>query len=259
MWTQVLKIVMAVLLIHALTACVTVPASPLEEGVSAYERRDYARALRILNPLAEQGIAPAQARLGLMYANGHGVPKDLAEAMKWFQKAADQGDANSQDNLALMYFTGDALTQDYVQAYRWLSLAATGASTEKQRALRTGGIRALAAKMTPAQIVEAQKLASERCALAVCATAPAPVPGKSVASSELQRDIFQFILTLDVGGTSCNQRRITNMEILVAPEPSNGFTAVERWTLDRCGKIIPQRITLNPSPRGGTDFQVAPE
>jgi tetratricopeptide (TPR) repeat protein len=259
MSNQVLKMVMAVLLAHALTACVTVPASPLEEGVSAYERSDYARALRILNPLAEQGIAPAQARLGLMYANGHGVPKDFAEAMKWFQKAADQGDANGQDNLAFMYFRGDALTQDYVQAYRWLSLAVRGANTDKERALRTRGIRALAAKMTSAQIVEAQKLASERCALAVCATVLTPVPGKSVASSELQRDIFQLILTLDVDGTNCNQRRITNMEIMVAPEPSNRFTAVEHWTLDRCGKLIPQRITLNPSPRGGTDFKVAPE
>ena len=35
--------------------------------------------------------ARAQFNLGVMYANGDGVPKDAAEAVKWYRKAADQG------------------------------------------------------------------------------------------------------------------------------------------------------------------------
>ncbi len=87
---------------------------------------------------------------------------------------------------------------------------------------------------------------------------PATVPGKTVASPLLQRSILELILTID-GGADCNQRKIVNTEILIAPASANSFTAVERWTLDRCGKPIPYKVTMSPSPRGGTDFTVAPE
>ncbi len=233
-------------------------AGPLEEGLSAYERGDYASALRILRPLAEQGIASAQSMLGVMYGNGDGVSRDFAEARRWFQKAADQGHADAQDNLAAMYFKGDGLIQDYVQAHKWLSLSAAGASTDKDRARRTEIIRLLAAKMTPAQISEARKLANECKALGTCPAVPATVPGKTVASPVLQGDIFRFILTID-SGPECNERKIVNIEILIAPESSNSFTGIERWTLDRCGQPVPYRVMMSPSPRGGTDFNVARE
>ena len=34
---------------------------------------------------AEQGSADAQYNLGVMYANGNGVPKDNTEAVKWYR------------------------------------------------------------------------------------------------------------------------------------------------------------------------------
>ena len=37
---------------------------------------------------AEQGLANAQFKLGLMYYIGQGVPEDDAEAVKWFRNAA---------------------------------------------------------------------------------------------------------------------------------------------------------------------------
>ena len=69
------------------------------EGVAAYERGDYAMALREFRPLAEQGYAGAQNNLGLMYARGRGVPQDYAAAVKWYRKAAEQGYVEAQHNL----------------------------------------------------------------------------------------------------------------------------------------------------------------
>ena len=74
----------------------------------------------------------------------------------------------------------------------------------------------------------------------------------------LQRNILQFILALD-SDKDCNQRKLVNTELVIPPTSANNFTAVERWTLDRCGKPTFYRVTLNPSPRGGTDFKVGPE
>jgi uncharacterized protein len=58
----------------------------LEEADAAIDKGDYATALRVLRPLAKQGNADAQARIGMMYRQG----EDWDEAMKWFRSAADQ-------------------------------------------------------------------------------------------------------------------------------------------------------------------------
>ena len=46
------------------------------------------------------------------------------EAAKWFRRAAEQGLANSQNKLGLMYEQGEGVPRDYVLAYVWFSLAA---------------------------------------------------------------------------------------------------------------------------------------
>ena len=77
-------------------------AGAFEDGVTAYERQDYATALRLFQPLADQGDASAQFNVGSMYAYGEGVPQNFAEAGKWFRRAADQGHATAQFNLGAM-------------------------------------------------------------------------------------------------------------------------------------------------------------
>src|SRR6476469_4305989 len=76
-------------------------------AIGAFDRGDYATALGIWRPLAEQGNAFAQCNLGVAYANGHGVTQDVSEAVKWFRLAAGQGDAFAQSNLGVAYAKGE--------------------------------------------------------------------------------------------------------------------------------------------------------
>ena len=71
----------------------------LDDGLTSYQRGDYATALQEWRPLAEQGDALAQQYLGNMYATGRGVPENDAEAMKWWRKAAEQGDPAAKSDL----------------------------------------------------------------------------------------------------------------------------------------------------------------
>ena len=48
---------------------------------------------------AEAGDAAAQLALGLMYANGEGVPKDLVQAHVWWNIAGAKGSKNAKTNL----------------------------------------------------------------------------------------------------------------------------------------------------------------
>ncbi len=180
------------------TLGLTAPAGAgLDEGVAAYQRGDYATALREWRPLAEQGnaaaqynlgvmynkgqgvpqdygeamkwyrkaaeqgIADAQHSLGVMYAKGRGVPQDYAEAVKWYRKAAEQGYALAQTNLGFMYHLGRGVPQDYSKAHMWFNLAASRYPPGEDRDRVVNNRDIVAKMMTPAQISEAQKLARE--------------------------------------------------------------------------------------------------
>ena len=110
-----------------LVVCVCVTASSwadFSEGLAAAARGDYTTALRHWQPLADQGYAPAQYNLGVMYRNGYGVAKDDVEAVKWFRKAANQGNASAQYNLGVMYHNGYGVAKDDVEARKWFRKAA---------------------------------------------------------------------------------------------------------------------------------------
>ena len=66
-------------------------AGPLEDADAAISRRDYATAVRLVRPLAEQGDANAQYNLGVFYDNGLGVPQDKVSAYTWLNLSAAQG------------------------------------------------------------------------------------------------------------------------------------------------------------------------
>ena len=100
------------LLIATLAVVGTAVAGPFEDAISAYDRGDNTTAIRLFRPLAGEGRADAQTRLGAMYDNGNGVAQDYAEAIKWYRNAADQGYAEAQNRLGLMYYDGNGVPKD---------------------------------------------------------------------------------------------------------------------------------------------------
>ncbi len=96
-----------------------------EEATAAYDRGDYATALRELGPLVEQGDASAQFSLGVMYYNGQGVPQDYVKAAELFRKVGFgliSGDPLYL--LGFMYYNGQGVPQDFVKAADWYQSAA---------------------------------------------------------------------------------------------------------------------------------------
>jgi len=167
-------------------------AQDFQKGLKAYNKGDYATALREWRPLAEQGNAGAQFNLGFMYENGLGVPQDDKEAVNWYRKSAEQGYADAQYNLGNMYRQGLGVPQDDKEAVNWYRKSAEQGNANAQYNLGLmyqGGLGALqddvyahmwfniaasnghddariarhlvAKRMTTEQLTEAQKLARE--------------------------------------------------------------------------------------------------
>jgi TPR repeat protein len=89
------------LIVTVLLSVSSTLAGTSEECRAAYHRQDYAEALRLCRPLAEQGADVAQTTLGIMYERGlGGLARDDAEAAKSYRKAAEQGVVYAQHRLA---------------------------------------------------------------------------------------------------------------------------------------------------------------
>ncbi|MBI1790647.1 MAG: sel1 repeat family protein [Acidobacteria bacterium] len=102
----------------------SIAAADFDAGRMAYDRGDYAAALREWRPLAETSEPRAQWGMGLIYVLGKGVPQDHAEALKWFRLSAEQGYAPAAYELGVMYAHAEGVPQDYAQAMKWYRIAA---------------------------------------------------------------------------------------------------------------------------------------
>ena len=172
-------------------------SNPFDDASAAYERGDYVQAMKLFRQLAERGHQWAQRRVGLMYAEGKGVPQDYQEAVKWYRLAAAQrntpaqcslglayekgqgvpqdyreaakwyrleaaqGNQFAQINLGVMYTNGTGVRQDFVRAHMWFTLAAAALSGDS-RDTATKNRDGIASKMTAEQIATAQEIA-RRC------------------------------------------------------------------------------------------------
>jgi TPR repeat protein len=86
---------------------------------------------------------------------------EYATAFQLWQQLADQGDACVQALVGSSYSNGLGVIRDYVEAHKWYNLSAARATEKDTRDMATYNRDVVAAKMTPAQIAEAQKLARE--------------------------------------------------------------------------------------------------
>jgi len=111
------------LLLAALWASTAV-ADEFQKGIEAFNDEDYATALAVWTPLAEDGDVAAQFNVAMIYDFGEGVPEDNEKALYWYTAAARQADEQAQFNLGIMYANGEGVAIDHGESLKWYSLAA---------------------------------------------------------------------------------------------------------------------------------------
>ena len=74
-------------------------AGPFEDGVIAYNTKDYGQALEHWRVSADVGHGESQFNLGYMFENGQGVEISLEHAVFWYAKAVQNGYADAKTRL----------------------------------------------------------------------------------------------------------------------------------------------------------------
>jgi hypothetical protein len=118
-------------------------AGPEQDTVLAekeFARGDLAKSMALWTTAAQQGYAPAQARLGDILDKS----EEDEQAVDWYRKAAAQGNAAGEYGLGQMYAKGEGVKKDFEQARSHISRAAEkgylAAVTLMMEAYRTGGL-----------------------------------------------------------------------------------------------------------------------
>ncbi|MGD9738395.1 MAG: tetratricopeptide repeat protein [Bauldia sp.] len=99
-------------------------ATDLDPAYGAYQRRLYRTAMELALPLAEAGNRVSQTLMGILLAEGFGVPQDFTESAGWFQLAANAGEPYAQFQLGLYHLNGTGVAEDAAAAVRYLELSA---------------------------------------------------------------------------------------------------------------------------------------
>lgn len=84
-------------------------------GIRFYQGacRNDAKALAFFREADRLGHMKAGRWIGLLYANGKGVPRDFKKAASWYKKSADKGDITATWLLGELYEKGEGLSQSY--------------------------------------------------------------------------------------------------------------------------------------------------
>lgn len=105
-------------------------AGELEDGIAAFEKHDFNTAVRLIEPLAEQGNIEAEYFMGTFHMYGHGVAMDPAQATVWFKRAfghwetqARAGNPAAMVEVAGMLTAGLGVARDDKAAVEWLRKA----------------------------------------------------------------------------------------------------------------------------------------
>ena len=98
--------------------------SDLTDGLNAFKNKDYAAAMTVLMPLAEQGNPEAQCVIANLYHLGLGVAVNIDTAIKWYRKSAEQGYGVASNNLGSIFLAGDyGGSPDCEEAKKWYQKA----------------------------------------------------------------------------------------------------------------------------------------
>ncbi|WP_288265434.1 esterase [uncultured Dialister sp.] len=98
----------------------------LDMGIGFYQGacRNDAKALAFFREADRLGHMKAGRWIGLLYANGKGVPRDFKKAASWYKKSTDKGDITATWLLGELYEKGEGLPQSYEKAFALYQKAA---------------------------------------------------------------------------------------------------------------------------------------
>ena len=99
-------------------------AMELESGIAAFETKNFAHAIKLLSPIADEGNVEALYRMAIMLQNGLGCIASTEKAFSYMGDAAQKGYPLAQHAYGFMFFEGECTEKDIHKSIQWFTRAA---------------------------------------------------------------------------------------------------------------------------------------
>jgi hypothetical protein len=183
---------LALMLLAFIALNITIPATfagefddvkpdTLELADKAYYNKEYDTAFDLYKPIAEQGNAEAQYRLGWMYLYGLGTMQSYPDAIDWLTKGANQGDPEASHKVAEMYDFGYGVEKNKMLSYMWYAICKRQLDDLEQKPTTYNPVvdmNIMREVLLPEEVEQATKLAASWKRLGPDGKPAAPMPNK---------------------------------------------------------------------------------
>ena len=105
------KLLILLLLTHSLS----IAGDAIEQGLYAFEKKDYALAIKKFKPFSDADHAQAQYYMAIIYFNGYGIEQSKSIAKSLFKKAAIQNYIKAQLCLDTLFNNSHSATNTACQ------------------------------------------------------------------------------------------------------------------------------------------------
>jgi TPR repeat protein len=218
------------LLLSVLIAAAVPAHAGLSQGLAAYDSADYAAARKELLPLAEQGNAQAQYRLGKMANLGQGLPPDKKEAARWFHLAALQGLAAAQGALGYLCLVGEGVSQNNDLALKWTRMAAVQGDAAAQFNLSVMHGERFGIKKDPAESLKwLRKAADQRHVEALNTLGAVYEKGTDGAGGNPVFAYVLFAASAEKGDSAAAAKQKTLETVMSAKDLQAGKALARKW------------------------------
>ena len=99
-------------------------AMELESGIAAFETKNFAHAIKLLSPIADEGNVEALYRMAIMLQNGLGCIASTEKAFSYMGDAAQKGYPLAQHAYGFMFFEGECTEKDIDKSIQLFTRAA---------------------------------------------------------------------------------------------------------------------------------------
>lgn len=131
-YMKFMRMLLAVAAIAVLSMAHSASADDYDRGLDAFKKKNYAEAIALWTPLAENGHAGAQYNLARMYDRGVGVAENDEKATMWYARAAELGFSPAVLQLGMNYIEGEGVAQDIDRGLGLLRQAAADGNAEAE-------------------------------------------------------------------------------------------------------------------------------
>lgn len=210
-------------------------ATPLDDGIAAFQRGEFSAARALLEPLAQNGDPVAQYYLGDLIVR-FAIDRQKPEGLLWLRQSADAGVPDAMNQLATILAEGKVVSQDQRKANELFMQAASLGYLPAYNNLGLRSYRGVGRPPDPVDASEWFRLAADQGFAEAQFNLAVMYAGGEGVKFDLVEAYMWMSLAMRQGHPQATQQRPAILKAMTPPQIQEGEKRLRAWK-----PVVPKR------------------